>query len=219
MRLKIKRYDYPVTSYWEFQQSLGADLKDRVYDAIQLYIGKDERWRKWMTQTKWDEALAGTAIMYLRVMEESSPHEQEVARLNGILDLIDELSNPSSPKLANSTAAVAADVFDFLCFRKNANARHYLADELVRRSGGEAGRRSLLQILAPKAPIGAKNETCLYVDLRAAIERQGDLKMWLEEMVPKGLMFRLQKATGYDEALSLTSRRQRGKILAEDLGL
>lgn len=218
MRLKITRYNFEVEGLFSYRNSLG-NLDDGTYNAINLYVGKDDRWKAWLVKVSWDEAIAGSAITLLRVLELHEPEASETSRLEIIAQFLTDCAVGKSPKLNRLTANMAIDVFDFLLLRGDLKGIAYLADTLVSRTSSPDGLYTIQAIMAPKAVPEAYAETCLYRELKASVERQGDFKAWFEEHIPKAQRPRAYRASGYDEAISTSSRRQRGKILELDLGM
>lgn len=218
MRLKIKRYNAQCDDLFQLKVSLG-NLDGGVYDALNLFIGKDDRFRKWLIRTNWDDAIAGSAIVLFRIMEIHKPDDSDQVRLDLVLDLINEFSDKSSPKLSALTAAVAAEMFEFLTLRNNQGAIRYLADELIRRSDTEIGLRSIQLILAPKDAAEESSSKILYSELRKPLEAHGDVKEWLEANIPTHLRLRAYQATKFEEVITSSTNRQRGKMIEMDLGL
>jgi hypothetical protein len=218
MRLKIQRYNYDADSLYEFRNLL-SNLNDGVYDAINLFVAEDERFRKWLTRVNWDEALAGSAIVLFRILEIHKPEDNDKARIDSVIELINEFSYKASPKLSGLTAAVTADIFDFLALRNNTEALTYLADELVKAAETEAGLHTIQLILAPKEALDSSVSSTLYPELRKAVERHGDFKAWFEAHVPTRLKLRAYQSTQFDEAKSTATKKQRGRILEDELGL
>jgi hypothetical protein len=217
MRLKIHRYNYDVDSLFEFRNLLG-NLDGGVHAAINLYVAKDERFRSWLVRVNWDDALAGSAIVLFRILEIHQPADNDKSRIDSVLQLLEEFSDKASPKLSGLTAAVAADMFDFLTLRNNSEALIYLADELVKRTSTEGGLRMMQLIMAPKTALSAEVTTTLYPELRKAVERQEEFKEWFDRIIPKSLMLRAYQSTQFDEAIPNASKRQRGKMLEMALG-
>lgn len=218
MRLKIKRYAQDVEGLMSYRTVLG-NLDNGTFNAINLYIGEDERWKKWLTKVNWDDALGGSAITLLRVLELHDPEASEHSRLDSIVKFFSDITDGTSPKLTRLAADMAVDVFDFLSYRGNQGALAYLSDALIRNADNEQGLITIQAIMAPKAAPDARGETCLYSELRGAVERQGDFKEWFEAHIPTTQRLRAYQAGGYDEAKSTSSRRQRGKMLELDLGM
>jgi hypothetical protein len=218
MRLKIKRYNYDINSLNDFRNLL-SNLDGGVYNAINLFVGQDERFRKWLTKVNWDEALAGSAIVLFRVLEIHAPENDDKSRIDSVLELINQFSDKASPKLSGLTAAVAADIFDFLALRNNTDALTYLADELIKQASTEAGLRTIQLILAPKTALDSNVSKTLYPELRKAVERQGEFKEWFEAHIPKTLKLRAYKSTLFDEARVNATKRQRGEMLEIAMGL
>lgn len=218
MRLKIKRYNYDADSLYQFRTLL-SNLDDGVYDAVNFYIGASERFRKRLIQVSWDEALAGSAIVLFRVLELHKPEDTDKARIDSVIQLINEFSYKASPKLSGLTAAVAADIFDFLALRNNNEALTYLSDELIKNAATEEGLNTIQLILAPKTALDSSVGTTLYPELRKAVERQGDFMEWFKAHIPRRLMLRAYESTQFDEAKLTASRKDRGKMLEQELGL
>lgn len=218
MRLKIQRYNYDTDSLYDFRNLL-SNLNDGVYDAINLFVAEDERFRKWLTRVNWDEALAGSSIVLFRILEIHKPEDNDKARIDSVIELINEFSYKASPKLSGLTAAVAADIFDFLALRNNNEALTYLSDELIKNSATEEGLNTIQLIMAPKVALDCNVSTTLYPELRKAVERQGDFKAWFEAHIPTRLKLRAYQSTQFDEAKSSATKKQRGKMLELELGL
>lgn len=218
MRLKIKRYAYDVEDLTGYRTILG-NLDGGTYNAINLYIGEDDRWKKWLTKVTWDDALGGSAITLLRVLELHKPEASEQSRLDRIIQFFSDITDGTSPKLSRLAADMAVDVFDFLSYRSNQEALAYLSDALIRNAGNDQGLITIQAIMAPKNAPEAHGQTCLYRELRGAVERQGDFKEWFEAHIPMSQRLRAYQAAGYEEARSSSSRRQRGKMLEMDLGM
>lgn len=218
MRLKIKGYEADCANLFEFKTSLG-NLGGAPYDAINLYIGNDDRWKSWLLKTKWDDALAGAGILLLRVLEYHQPEDTEQQRLDAVLAFIVEMADGSSPRLTRMASAMAMDVFDLLSNRANAGALTYLSDALIKGAETESGLRTIQAVMAPKLAPEAKDGTCFYTELRKSISRQGDFREWFEAHIPKSMRLKAYQATGYNEALVTASLKQRGKMLEMDLGM
>lgn len=218
MRLKITRYNFEVGGLFSYRNSLG-NLDGGTYNAINLYVGNDDRWKPWLAKVSWDEAIGGSAITLLRVLELHEPEASESSRLDRVAQFLTDCAVGKSPKLNRLTANMAIDVFDFLLLRGNLTGIARLADALVKRASNPDGLHTIQAIIAPKTVPDAYAETCLYKELKAAVERQTDFKTWFEEHIPKAQRLRAYQATGYDEAISTSSRRQRGKMLELDLGM
>jgi hypothetical protein len=218
MRLKIQRYNYDVNSLHLFR-TLISNLDGGVYNAINLFVGEDERFKKWLVKVNWDDALAGSAIVLFRILELHKPEDNDKARIDSVIQLINEFSDKASPKLSALTAAVTADIFDFLALRKNSEAMTYLADELIKNATTEAGLNTIQLILAPKTALDSSVSTTLYPELRKAVERQGEFATWFEAHIPKNLKLRAYKSTQFDEARVNATKRQRGEMLEMAMGL
>jgi len=218
MRLKIKRYSHDVDGLMSYRTILG-NLDGGTYNAINLYVGQDDRWKKWLAKVTWDEALGGSAVTLLRVLELHDPEAGEQSRLDSILKFFSDVTDGSSPKLSRLAADMAVDVFDFLLYRGNQEALTYLSDALIMNAENEQGLATIQAIMAPKSAPEARGETCLYAKLRESISRQGEVKDWIEGHIPKSMRLRAYTATSYSEAIATASRNQRGKMLETDLGM
>lgn len=218
MRLKIKRYAQDVEGLMSYRTILG-NLDGGTYNAINLYVGQDDRWKSWLAKVNWDEALAGSAITLLRVLEIHDPEVSERSRLDSILKFFSDITDGTSPKLNRMAADIAVDVFDFLSYRGNQGALTYLSDALISNAETEQGLATIQAIMAPKSAPEARSVTCLYTELRKSISRQGDVKDWIEGHLPKPMRLKAYHATGYSEAIATASRNQRGKMLESDLGM
>lgn len=218
MRLKIKRYAQDVEGLMSYRTILG-NLDGGTYNAINLYVGQDDRWKSWLAKVNWDEALAGSAITLLRVLEIHDREASERSRLDSILKFFSDITDGTSPKLNRMAADIAVDVFDFLSYRGNQGALTYLSDALISNAETEQGLATIQAIMAPKSAPEARSVTCLYTELRKSISRQGDVKDWIESHIPKSMRLKAYEATGYSEAITTASRKQRGKMLELDLGM
>lgn len=218
MRLKIERYNYDVNTLYDFKTTI-SNLDDGVYNAINLFIAQDRRFRSWLIRVNWEEALAGSAIVLFRVLEIHEPENDDKARIDSVIKLISEFSDKASPKLSGMTAAVTADIFDFLALRNNTDALTYLSDELVKAASTEAGLRTIQLIMAPKTALDSSVSITLYPELRKAVERHGDFMEWFKAHIPTRLMLRAYESTQFDEAKLTASRKDRGKMLEMELGI
>lgn len=218
MRLKITRYNWKVDSLYEFKNLIG-NLDDGVYNAINFFVGEDKRFKMALVRVNWEEALAGAAVVLFRVLELHQPKSDDRTRIDSVMKLIRHFSDGTSPKLTSMTAAVAADIFDFLALRNNTDAMTYLADELIKQASTETGLRTIQLILAPKTALESSVCTTLYPELRKAVERQGEFAEWFEAHIPKNLKLRAYKSTQFDEARVNATKRQRGEMLEMAMGL
>lgn len=218
MRLKIKRYAQDVEGLMSYKTILG-NLDGGTYNAINLYVAQDDRWKSWLAKVNWDEALGGSAITLLRVLEIHDPEASERSRLDSILKFFSDITDGTSPKLKRLAADMAVDVFDFLSYRGNQDALAYLSNALISNAESEQGLATIQAIMAPKSAPEATSVTCLYTELRKSISRQGDVKDWIEGHLPKPMRLKAYHATGYGEAIATASRNQRGKMLESDLGM
>lgn len=218
MRISVIALVHPADSLFEYRQTLiGTHIQ--AYVPLNRYVGGQDQWKKELARITYDEAIGGSAAILLRILELHEPDECETSRLDRILKYLSELSDGTSAKLTHLTAWAAADLFDVFLYRGNHEAIEYLANALVKNASSEAGLKSIQAIIAPKqAPEGSR-ETCLYPALRKVIERDHDFKEWFEAHIPKGQRLRAYKASGYEEARSTSSTRQRGKMIEIDLGI
>lgn len=211
-------YDREVKGTAEFRCSMHQE--EHAFYAANNFIAGNVGFQSILSRNvKTQESLHGAAVMVLRVMEISYPEILHEQRIENLARFITECVQKKSRRLSDAVAAMAANLFSFLEYRGDEAGMQRLAKDLVSSVKTPSGRRTMQMILAPSNPLPQSETRLLYGKLRSAIEAEGSLTEWIYDKIGDRLMRRAYDATGFAEAISLSTRRDRGRILESELGL
>ena len=220
MRSWLGFYNHEHKSSAEFLDCLNRNAHDYgLCEALKFYLAGDDDYQRRIRNVHHERTLWGAAIALYRVLELEDLIHPDSERVDHTLEFLKSLTKSKSPKLQSLAAPLAAEFFDFLKMRKNQEAIAHAASKIIGWANDHDSQRALHLIVAPKVSLAGAGETCLFVELREAIERNADFSGWLEESLPPRLRLRAFQSTGFPELRKLATRNQRGKILEDDLGM
>lgn len=220
MRSWLGFYNHEHQDASEFIDCLKRNAHDYgLCEALTFYLAGDNDYQRRLRNVHHERTLWGAAIALYRVLELSDGNLEDSERVDLTLDFLKALTGSGSPKLQGLAAPLAAEFFDFLKMRKNQEAIVHAASKIIGWANDPDSQKALLLILAPKVSLAGAGETYLFDELREAIERNADFSGWLEENIPPRLRLRAYQSTGFPELRTLATRKQRGKILEDDLGM
>lgn len=219
MRSWLGFYNHEHKNGAEFFEQLKRNAHDYgLCDAIKCYLAGDDDYQRRIRNVHHQRTLWGAAIAVYRVLELDAKGD-DLQKVDRTLQFLLALTKSQSPKLQGLAAPLTAEFFDFLAMRENHNAIAHASTRLVGWASSAETRESLNLILAPKVSLGGAGKTCLFDELKATIEKEKDFSQWVEDNIPSRLRLRAYQNTGFQEIRTLATRKQRGKILEDDLGM
>lgn len=170
-------------------------------------------------KVKSTDSLHGAGVILLRVMEISHPEIGHDQRMDYLARFIDECASKGSRRLSDAMAGMVANLFTFLEYRGDEAGMDTLSRSLIANARTLHGKRAIQMVIAPSSPLPRPQAKLLYHKLREAIESEAPLSDWIKDNIGDRLMRRAYAATGFPEAISLSTRRDRGRILETELGI
>lgn len=220
MRAWLGFYNHQHNNSAEFLDCLNRNAHDYgLCEALKSYLAGDDDYQRRIRNIHHDRTLWGAAIALYRVLELEGANGEDPEIVDKTLDFLKALTRSSSPKLQSLASPLAAELFDFLEMRENHAAIAHAATVIIGWAVEPESQRSLHLILAPKISLEHAGKTCIFDYLRSTIERDTDFSNWVEQNLPSSLRLRAYKSTGFVELRALATRKQRGRILEDDLGM
>lgn len=160
-------------------------------------------------------AYAGPLFMRIKELTKSIPDERK--RIDHAVDLLEVYALKKDPKGIRAFALIAAaSVFDYLAIRGSPNLP-YLAQSILARYKEDPGL--VRAILCPGISVLRPDTTVLRQTFRDELERSGGIESWARTNLDSKSRTSLYAFTEWPEVLKSLTKKARGHLLEDQLGL
>jgi hypothetical protein len=155
--------------------------------------------------------------LFLRLKELTNITLDERKRIDHAVDLLEVYSLKKDPKGIRAFALIAAaSVFDYLALRRSPNLP-YLAQTILARYKEDPGL--VRAILCPGISVLRPDTTVLRQTFREELERDGGIESWARTNLDSKSRTDLYAFTEWPEVLKSMTKKARGHLLEDQLGL
>jgi hypothetical protein len=207
----------PITMNWDQRARAGAPIS-RLYKNLKRIDSSVPfvEAAKVLRQTP-QNYHAYSAPLSIRMMEllDSVPDEKD--RIAEVVWMLETYASTTGVNgLRSLTLTVADAAFEYLAFTKSENLGHF-ADLIL--SKAKTSSAMVRAILCPAPSADIPQGTVLLAQFREAIERQGGITTWSKENLDSKSRPLMHAFTQWPEVLDSMTRKARGRLLENDLGL
>lgn len=166
-------------------------------------------------QSAWLHTCMAPLIMRMTELLDSIPDER--ARVDEVVAMLELYAwNPGHSTIRHYAVTAAAGAFDYLAFKQSPHLS-YLADSIIAKINEKPAL--VRALLCPSDTSEDADDEVMLDQLRASIERQGDLTAWIKKNIPSKSRPRMNAFTHWPEVMQAMTRGSRGKVLEDDLGM
>ncbi|MBI6882697.1 hypothetical protein [Pseudomonas putida] len=166
-------------------------------------------------QSVFVHALMAPFTMRMTELLGSIPDER--SRVDHVIEMLEAyVKNPAHSGIRHYAVCTTAEAFNYLVFRQSSHIE-YLADSIIAKV--KSNPSLVRALLCPSETSEKADDKVMLDQLRASIERQGELAHWIKKNIPSRSRPQMNVFTQWPEVMQAMTKASRGKALEDDLGL
>lgn len=197
-----------------------ADLRTvfKAINLVDLTYRDDARGMLIAIQSSKRPGYETAGVIYLRLRELKTTGLTDEDRTREAVDLVRCMVEKPHPTLKDHVLPVVTGMYHYLAYRQPDLAQSFV-DGLIYSANNREIKFGMPEALMTKPTAQHVDTKPFFAALHHAIERQGDVKDWLKEHIPARSRIRAAEISGFSECFEILSKKRKGHLLENQLGL